>query len=65
MTAPTFPPLIYARDSAVSETVELRIVEYEGDVKTEREWTLHPDKAISLGLQLAERGWRLKLAGNP
>lgn len=60
MTAPAFSPLIYARDSAESETVELRVVEYQDDQRIEREWRLRPDKAISLGLELAQRGWRLK-----
>lgn len=60
-----FPPLIYSRDSATDEVIELRVVEYVGDQKIEREWKLHPDKAITLGLCLAERGWRMKLAGTP
>lgn len=60
MSENLFPALIYARDSAESETIELRVVEYEGDRKIEREWRLHPDKAITLGLELAQRGWRLK-----
>lgn len=60
MSENLFPALIYARDSAESEAVELRVVEYQGDTKIERQWALHPDKAISLGIEMIQRGWRLK-----
>lgn len=60
MSVVNWKPLIYDRDCADEEAVELRVVEYEGDRKVERTYTFPPDKAVTLGLSLAARGWRLK-----
>lgn len=59
------PPLIYDRDSTASDRVDLVVVETVDDARVQRVWELQPDKAISLGLGLAVRGWRAKMAGRP
>ena len=60
-----YPLLIYAVQRSVGDPVALRVVEYEGDTKIEREWTMHPDKAVTLGLDLMRFGWNAKLVGAP
>lgn len=57
------PPLIFDRDSAERGVVELVTVDTVDGVGAVRVWQLTCDRAITLGLGLAIRGWRAKMAG--
>lgn len=59
MTAGPFP-MLYDRDSATTDRVDLVVVEMHGDERIVRQYALHPDQAVTLGLSLAARGWRAR-----
>lgn len=61
MTDPA-PLMLYDRDSATPERVEVVAV-IDAETREVRVWELTADRAISLGLGLATRGWRAKTAG--